>query len=133
MSLADGSLFETAVLDELLRWRSWQIHPPALHFYRTHAGREVDFLLHSPKSLLAIEAKASAKAHPQDARALTDLLLTPLLPNLDRNARRLGLIVTQGREIEPLAPHVWSIPFWRLFGPETALLPMRNWNTVMLE
>ena len=26
-----------------------------------------------------------------DARALTDLLVTPLPPNLDRNARRLGL------------------------------------------
>ena len=57
MSLADGPLFETAVLDELLRWLSWQTHPPALHFYRTHGGREVDFFFHSPQSLLAIEAK----------------------------------------------------------------------------
>jgi hypothetical protein len=93
---------------------------PALHFYRTHGGREVDFFFHAPQSLLAIEAKASAKAHLQDARALTDLLSKAPLPNLSRNARRLGLIVTQGQEIEPLAPHVWSIPFWRLFGPETA-------------
>jgi uncharacterized protein len=120
MSLTDGSLFETAVLDELLRWLSWQIHPPALHFYRTHGGREVDFLLHTSQGLLAVEAKASAKAHLQDARPLTELLSKDPLPNLGRNARRLGLIVTQGREMEPLAPHVWSIPFWRLFGPETA-------------
>ncbi len=77
------------------------------------------FLLHSPKGLLAIEAKAPAKAHLQDARALTDLLNTLPPPNLDRNALRLGLIVTHGREIEPLAPHVWAIPFWRIFVPET--------------
>ncbi len=79
----------------------------------------MDFFFHSPRSLLAIEAKASAKAHLQDARALTDLLGKDPLPNLAGKDRPLGLIVTQGREIEPLAPHVWSIPFWRLFGPAT--------------
>ncbi|MBI3327674.1 MAG: hypothetical protein HYZ81_13365 [Nitrospinae bacterium] len=40
MSQTDGPLLETAALDELLRWASWQPDPPALHFYRTHAGRE---------------------------------------------------------------------------------------------
>ena len=80
----------------------------------------MDFFFHSPQSLLAIEEKASAKAHLQDSRALIDLLSKTPLANLGRNARRLGLIVTQGREIEPLASRVWSIPFWRLFGPETA-------------
>jgi len=29
---ADGALFETAVLAELLRWRAWQQNPPSLHF-----------------------------------------------------------------------------------------------------
>ncbi len=120
MSLSDGSIFETAVLDELLRWLSWQIHPPKLHFYRTHGGREVDFVFHTPQGILALEAKASAKAHLQDARPLIDLLSKSPLPNLGPNARRLGLVVTQGREIEPLAPHVWCIPLWRLFGPEIA-------------
>jgi len=120
MSLSDGSIFETAVLDELLRWLSWQIHPPNLHFYRTHGGREVDFVFHALQGLLALEAKASTKAHLQDARPLIDLLSKSSLPNLGPDARRLGLVVTQGREIEPLAPHVWSIPFWRLFGPEIA-------------
>ncbi len=57
-----------AKLRGMLRWLPWQIHPPALHFYRTHGGREVDFFFHSPQSLLAIEAKPSAKAYPRDAR-----------------------------------------------------------------
>lgn len=116
-SLDDGPLFETTVLDELLRWMSWQVDPPHLHFYRTHAGQEVDFVLHSPQSLLAVEAKAGARAHPAHARPLAALLAPMRIPGLGRDARRLGLVVTRGREVEPLAPGVWATPYWRLFGP----------------
>jgi hypothetical protein len=34
-----------------------------------------------------------------------------------RGAWRLGLVLTRGREVEPLAPGVWAVPDWRLFGP----------------
>ncbi|MGQ0570691.1 MAG: ATP-binding protein [Armatimonadota bacterium] len=113
----DGALFETAVLGELLRWRSWQDDPPALHFYRTAAGREVDFVLHLAHRVVAIEVKASPKAHRTDARALGDFLDTVRMPGVARTAPHVGLVVTRGREVEPLAPHVWAIPDWRLFGP----------------
>jgi len=56
---ADGALFETAVVAELVRWVSWQPIPPSLHFFRTRAGREIDII----------------------------------------------------------APGVWAVPDWRLFGP----------------
>ena len=118
-SIDDGFIFETFVLDELLRWMSWQSDPPRLHFYRTHGGREVDFVLYSPKRLLAIEAKASRQAHRKDTRSLLDLLDTARIPALDRDAIRLGLVVTRGGEAELLAPHVWAIPAWHLFGPGT--------------
>jgi len=117
MGLADGPLFETAVLDELLRWSSWQSEPPSLHFYRTRAGREVDVVLHARHGVLAIEVRASRQAHRTDARPLVELLETLRLPGVGRDAWRLGLVVTRGREVEPLAPHVWAIPDWRLFGP----------------
>ena len=113
----DGPLFETAALDELLRWSSWQPEPPPLHFYRTRAGREVDFILWAPNVLLALEARAGAKAHPQQARPLVEVLESLHLPGLRKNASRIGLIVTQGREVQQLAPRVWAIPAWRLFGP----------------
>jgi hypothetical protein len=113
----DGPIFETMVLDELLRWLSWQADPPQLHFYRTHAGREVDFVLHSNRVLLGLEVKAGARAHPAQARPLVELLGTTRLPGLARGARRLGLVVTRGREVEQVAPRVWAIPDWRLFGP----------------
>lgn len=113
----NGALFETAVLGELLRWRSWQEEPPALHFYRTAAGREVDFVLHSPRAVLAVEVKASQRAHRTDARSLVDFLENARIPGVDRKAWRLGLVVTRGREVEALAPHAWAVPDWRLFSP----------------
>ncbi|MBI4734606.1 MAG: ATP-binding protein [candidate division NC10 bacterium] len=115
--LDNGALFETMVLDELLRWMSWQGDPPHLHFYRTHAGREVDFILHSSQTLLAIEAKAGRRAHPVDARPLAEVLQAIHPPGLGRTARRVGLVVNRGREVQPVAPHVWAVPDWRLFGP----------------
>jgi hypothetical protein len=39
---ANGALFETAILDELLRWSSWQQEPPALHpSGRTRAAKSI--------------------------------------------------------------------------------------------
>ncbi len=113
----NGALFETATLGELLRWSSWQPVPPSLHFFRVHGGREVDFVLHTADRVLAIEAKAAQQAHRIDARPLADVLSRLALPGAGRDAWRLGLVVTRGREVEPLAPGVWAVPDWRLFGP----------------
>jgi predicted AAA+ superfamily ATPase len=113
----NGALFETAVLAEILRWRSWQPDPPAVHFYRTVAGREVDFVLQSRERLLAVEAKASRVAHRTDARALEEFMRNARIPGLGRGAPGIGLIVTRGREVEAVAPRVWAVPDWRLFGP----------------
>src|SRR3990172_4871907 len=115
MSIGDGPLFETAVLGEILRWLSWHDSPPRLSFYRTHGGREVDFVLHSARSLLAMEVKVSQKAHFAYARPLMDALETVRMPGMSPHAKRLGLVVTRGREVEALAPHIWAIPDWRLF------------------
>jgi len=116
-SLEDGPIYETAVLHELLKWSSWQADPPALHFFRTRTGWEVDFVMHSSRAFLAIEAKAGAKAHRQDARSIMALLDKVHLPAMDKDAIRLGLVVTRGREVEPLSSQVWAIPFWQLFAP----------------
>ncbi len=117
-SLTDGALFETAVLCELLRWRSWQKEPPFIHFYRTRAGREVDFIVtDSARSrFVAMEVKTSQRAHRTDARAVEDVL-HGRHTKAPAAAQRIGLVVTKGREIEPLSSSVWAIPFWRLFGP----------------
>ncbi len=113
----NSAMFETAILDELLRWASWQPEPPSLHFFRTHAGREVDVVLHAPDRVLAIEVKAGQRAYRTDARPLGEVLGTVAIRGAARDAWRLGLVVTRGREVEPLASGVWAVPDWRLFGP----------------
>jgi hypothetical protein len=63
---------ETAILDEVLRWLSWQ------------------------------------RSHRTDARPLAEVLGTLAPRGAARDASRLGLVVTRGREVEPLAPGVWA-------------------------
>ncbi|MGH7320340.1 MAG: hypothetical protein ACRELA_12050 [Candidatus Rokuibacteriota bacterium] len=74
-------------------------------------------MLHARDRVLAIEVKASQRAHCTDARPLTEVLGTLAVRGVARDAWRLGLVVTRGREVEPLAPGVWAVPNWRLFGP----------------
>jgi predicted AAA+ superfamily ATPase len=102
MSLDDGPIFETFVLDELIRWSSWQPDPPNFHFYRTHAGREVDFIVRSSQRLIGIEVKVGRQVHAGDARPLVELLETTRIPSLSRDAERLGLVVYRGREAKQL-------------------------------
>jgi hypothetical protein len=52
-----------------------------------------------------------------DVRSLTEAVESVRIPGVRPKARRLGLIVTRGREVERLAPRVWAVPYWRLFGP----------------
>lgn len=113
----NGAMFETTIVDELLRWSSWRPAPPSLHFFRAHAGGEIDVVVHAGDRLLAIEVKAARHAHRTDERSLTEVPGAINVRGLVRNAWRLGLVVARGREVETLAPGVWAIPDWRLFGP----------------
>ncbi len=116
-SLDDGPLFETAILGEILRWRSWQAEPPTLHFFRVHGGREVDFVLHTADRVLLLEVKAGMGSRSADVRGLAEAVESIRVPGVRPKARRLGLMATRGREVERLAPRVWAVPYWRLFGP----------------
>ncbi len=63
------------------------------------------------------ETTASQRVHRIDARPLAEVLGALAVHGIARDAARLGLVVTRGREVEPLAPGVWAVPDWRLFGP----------------
>ena len=73
-------------------------------------------MAHGPDRLLAIEVKAGESAHRTDARPLAEALAAPALAGVARGAWRRGIVVTRGREVEPLAPGVGAVPDWRLFG-----------------
>lgn len=81
-----------------------------LYFWRTHAGREVDFLLGLGERLLAIEVKAS---HGVDRRDLA---------GLDACADALGdrvvgrVMAYSGQQVTALDPRTAAIPFSVILG-----------------
>jgi hypothetical protein len=77
----------------------------------------VPIILHAPDRVVAIEAKSSPRAHRTDARPLGEVLGGLTMRGVACDAWRLGLVVTRGREVDPLAPGVWAVPDRRLFGP----------------
>jgi uncharacterized protein len=85
-----GSLFENAVFGEL--WRAFTAvgRHPAIHYFRTAAGHEVDFLVEVGTRLLPVEVKLASTPRPEMAAGV--LALEPLL-----GAKLLsGIVVTMG-------------------------------------
>ena len=68
----DGPALETLVLQELRAANDYQECGYRLHYWRTRAQMEVDFVLYGPRGLLAIEVKRSRQVHPADTRSLRE-------------------------------------------------------------
>jgi len=68
---AAGAVFEAAVFGALLRLFDHAGRVPRIHFLRTSAGLEVDFLVEVGRGdLVAIEAKATSSPKPAHGRAI---------------------------------------------------------------
>ncbi len=68
-----GPILETAVLAEITRTLTHRGEAPRIHFWRTRAGAEVDFLVEAGGKLVPVEAKASATPRPAMARSIRTL------------------------------------------------------------
>jgi predicted AAA+ superfamily ATPase len=69
-----GAHLENLVCTDLLAWRETQATRPAILFWRTAAGEEVDFVVEWQGRLLPIEVKATANPGYNDARGLRAFL-----------------------------------------------------------
>jgi len=70
---ADGHLFETLIANELFAYLSYRRLRTPIHFYRTHAGAEVDFVIDNGG--IAIEATLQGNnIRAQDLRGMNDFL-----------------------------------------------------------
>jgi predicted AAA+ superfamily ATPase len=65
-----GALFESWIFSELTKSLVNNGESPAMYFWRTHGGQEVDFLLERGGAMLAIEAKAGLAVDPTAVRTL---------------------------------------------------------------
>lgn len=66
-----GALLENLVVAELYKTSLHRGEEPAMYFWRTAAGSEVDVVIESQAGLIPIEIKSSATARPEMARGIT--------------------------------------------------------------
>jgi uncharacterized protein len=67
---ADGAALETLVCQHLQAWIDNGDTGCRLHYWRTHTGLEVDFVVYGPATFMALEVKNSATVKPADLRGL---------------------------------------------------------------
>ncbi|MCC6157294.1 MAG: ATP-binding protein [Deltaproteobacteria bacterium] len=103
-----GAIFETAVFLEIMKSLVHRGMDGRIHFWRTSAGAEVDFLVESAGRLVPIEVKLSSTPRPEMAAGIrsfhSDLK--------DRAAP--GFVVYPGSVRLPLAPDITAVPFVEL-------------------
>lgn len=103
-----GSLFETAVVDEVLKALLHQGIEPRMYYWRTLAGAEVDLVLEKGDELLPIEVKASTTPKPETARHLR--VFKHDFP--ERVLR--GYVIHPGELTLPLGDGFIALPFARV-------------------
>ena len=101
---AGGALLENMVLAQLLAWREVEARRPEVSYWRTAAGIEVDFVLEARGRLLPVEVKASARARPEEARALEMFL------DEHPRAASVGLLLYGGKDVVPVSRRVLAAP-----------------------
>ena len=100
-----GAILETAVLSEIVRTLTHRGIDPQVYFWRTTAGTEVDFLVHTGAGIVPIEVKLSATPRPAMASAIRKF-------QRDRKGgSKPGYVVHPGDVRLPLGPSVTAVPF----------------------
>lgn len=67
---ARGAALEGLVAQHLRAWKDYSRSAAKLHFWRTRAGSEVDFVFYGPDDLWALEVKHANRIRPADLRSL---------------------------------------------------------------
>ena len=66
----DGAALEGLVFQQLRTWIDYRAAGDTLSFWRTHTGREVDFVIYGENRFDAIEVKNTARLSPKDFSGL---------------------------------------------------------------
>lgn len=66
----DGAALETLVAQHLRAWNDYSGSPNTLYFWRTKAGREVDFVVYGEDGIYAFEVKNTSAVRPRDLKNL---------------------------------------------------------------
>jgi hypothetical protein len=104
-----GAHLENLILQDLLAWRdAAPAGAPAIFYWRTATGEEVDFVVELEGRLLAVEVKATGRPSSRDGAHLRSF------------AQEYGevvhgcLVLHGGEALEWLAPGILAAPWWRV-------------------
>lgn len=110
-----GALFETFVIDEVLKQATWSERSVDLWHFRDRNGAEVDLIVEDRRSgeVAGVEVKLSSTPTARHAQHLVTLR--------DRlGARfRTGLVVHAGAQLLPLGDRIWAVPVSALWRSDT--------------
>lgn len=104
VGMSAGPIFEAAVLGQLHRLLVHRGLPSRLHFWRTAAGHEVDFVIEDGQTLVPIEARLTASPTARDAVAIEEF------QGLFGKRVGKGLVVCLCTERFPLSRRVDAVP-----------------------
>ena len=102
-----GSFFETMVYLHLKVYSELMIPKSQIFYYKTTAGKEVDFILEHGREILAFEVKTTDNPVFEDARNIIQFIEN--FPNTIR-----GVVVHSGKDVKWLHSKVIAVPWWML-------------------
>ena len=100
-----GAHLENLIACDLFAWRETRPRRPNILFWRTSKGAEVDFVVETPRRLIAVEVKSSRSVRPPDARHLHTFM------DEYGDRARAGLLLYAGRETYWLSERVLAVPW----------------------
>lgn len=103
-----GPHLENIICTDLLAWREMESSRPAILYWRTAAGQEVDFVIEAKGTLLGIEVKGKRNPGLNDTSGLRAFLK-------EYGASVLGgLLLYGGDDVFWIADRVLAAPWWKV-------------------
>ena len=100
-----GQLLESFVMQELSKQASWSNVLPQVYFYRSTAGREVDFVLENRSGyIVGIEVKMTDTVTSQDFKGLDEMAKVT-----GKNFLR-GIVLYTGSQMIPFGKNLFAVP-----------------------
>jgi predicted AAA+ superfamily ATPase len=103
-----GAIFENLVISDLFKIYLHRGEEPALYYWRTSAGSEVDVVIETQSGLIPIEIKLSSTPRPEMAKEIRSF-------QRDFKVKALpGYVIHPGNLLLPLGQGVTALPLNRL-------------------
>ena len=105
-----GAIFENLVAADLYKTLTHRGEEPAMYFWRTAAGSEVDLIVETQGKLIPIEVKLSATPRPEMASAIASFRKDFTLNSTLSDRVAPGYVVHPGNTLLPLGGGTLALP-----------------------